>query len=438
MASFTDLVAGRIQQRRQEFLAGLSPEPQDSLESELKAGVQTLWHPLDPAEFSGAQIEGLSSGLAAAVDGSRAVRALNSGADWVVAQALLLGPNGVQLTAADTILLRGEIERPAVDRFAALLMRSLELDLALKFARSGPCNLLLLDGSLYADLPHLLYGLAVPGRVDLPLLVLQRYLDLFACCEERGILLLGLAKSARSTVLGRAISGGTAPTPPAGHARRQRTSAMPSNSPSADAHEGAPEADVDGPPLASCEPSQRASWPAGGPTDAEILHRWASGAGYCNPVLLGTASFGHRSKPATHDPGALAEHFVGGGQFSAAERRNILRRLPTAPAVGTFYVRLAPGDDALRVDALASAFDSGDQHLLDYAHRLLPHEAAIPLVERLLGDYGGASVYNAVLYVVDHEVRLRADTVDRIYLSVLRRQLGMHVQYDRSTRRFVR
>ena len=36
------------------------------------------------------------------------------------------------------------------------------------------------------------------------------------------------------------------------------------------------------------------------------------------------------------------------------------------------------------------------------------------------------------------EVRLHADVMDRVYLSVLRRRLGIAVQYDRSTRRFQR
>ncbi len=308
-------------------------------------------------------------------------------------------------------------------------MRSLELDLALKFAQSGAGNLLLLDGSLYADLPHLLYGLAIPGREDLPLVVLQGYLDLFACCEARGILLLGLAKSARSTVLGRAILDGAA-----GVALAHDTQAVVPATVTGDAVEGAPGADV-----AALSPAShvRDSTFAGLPTDAEILHRWTSGAGFTRPVLLGTTSFGHRRGPVMNEPASLAKQ-VTGGQLSAEERREILERLRTAPAIGTFYARLAPGDDALRVDALAGAFGRSDQHLLDFSHRVLPCEAALPLVRRLLGDYGGASVYNAALYVVDREVRLHAETVDRVYLSVLRRQLDVPVQYDRSTRRFAR
>ena len=430
MASFTDLVAGHIQQRRQEFLAGLAPEPRGTLEAVLAAGVHTMWQPLEP-DSSGMQPDGLPPGPAVAVDGSRAVRALNSGADWVIAQALLLGSDGLHLTTADTILLRGEIERPAVDRCAALLMRSLELDLALKFAQSGAGNLLLLDGSLYADLPHLLYGLAVPGREDLPLVVLRRYLDLFACCEARGILLLGLAKSARSTVLGRAILDGASGV---AVAQAHDTQAMALGPVLGDALEGAPGADV---AVLSPASHVRDSTFAGLPTDAEILHRWTSGAGFTRPVLLGTTSFGHRRGTVMTDPASLAKQ-VTGGQLSAAEQREILERLRTAPAIGTFYARLAPGEDALRVDALAGAFGRRDQHLLDFSHRVLPCEAALPLMQRLLGDYGGASVYNAALYVVDREVRLHAETVDRVYLSVLRRQLDVPVQYDRSTRRFIR
>ncbi len=117
--------------------------------------------------------------------------------------------------------------------------------------------------------------------------------------------------------------------------------------------------------------------------------------------------------------------------------QRVLERLFNAPAIGTFYVRMAPGDDALRVDALASTFGRGDLHLLGFTRTLVPYTTALPLLQHLLGEYGGFSVYHAALYVVDKEVRLHAATVDHIYLSVLRRQLAQPIQYDRSTRRFI-
>jgi hypothetical protein len=113
-------------------------------------------------------------------------------------------------------------------------------------------------------------------------------------------------------------------------------------------------------------------------------------------------------------------------------------RLLAAPAIGTFYVRLAPDEDVLRVDALAPTFGRDDLHLLEFDHTIVPYTTALPIVRYLSGEYGGPSVYNAALYVVDREVRLHSATVDRVYLSILRRQLGYPVQYDRSTRRFLR
>jgi hypothetical protein len=50
--------------------------------------------------------------------------------------------------------------------------------------------------------------------------------------------------------------------------------------------------------------------------------------------------------------------------------------------------------------------------------------------------FGGRDVYNALLYIVDKEVRLSAKAVDTVYKSVLGREMGVPIEYDRSTRRF--
>ncbi len=434
MASFIDLIAQRIHLHREEFLAGLSSEPDGEIEQLLATGIQDHWHSLVP-ENSLNKHQPLS--LIGAVDGSRAVRALNIGADWIIAQALLIGPNGLRSSAVDTHLLRGETERPAVDRCASLLMRSLELDLALKFVQNGAGNVLLLDGSLYADLPYLLYNLAIGGYEDFPFRVLERYLELFDLCQKRDILLLGIAKSTRSTVLGRSILD-------------QIISSMPSDLPKADSLQRL-EADVQGEEIIGdyTDAFQRNYSRSGSnkpwlPSDGELLHRWTKGSGLTDPVLLGSASFGHTSAQMAAALALRAKQSLYGPLSSAIQDRiqerlsPIQERLLAAPAIGTFYVRLAPGEDVLRVDALASTFGRGDLRLLEFSQALAPYTTALPIVQHLLDGYGGLSVYNAALYVVDQEVRLHAETVDHVYLSVLRRQLGYPVQYDRSTRRFIR
>lgn len=424
MASFTDLVADRIQQRLDEFKENVASAPKNDLERLLAEGARAHWHRLDRALPAGEPPA--LNGSAAAVDGSQAVRALNTGADWVIAQALLIGPGGLRLSEAETFLLRGEILRPSIDRCAGLLMRYLELGLARKYVESGAGDLLLLDGSLYADLPHLLYPLDISEYDDLPLLVLQTYLDLFERCQQQGVLLVGIAKSARSVVLGRAILDGQLVQAPIKQASADRERE--------DTMQPAPEADVISTPI-----RRRKGKPGGSglPRDSELLYRWAEGAGLTDPVLLGAASFERYTAEVLSNPASLAGRFKS-RLLSEREHQRALERLREAPAIGTLYLRPAAGDDALRVDTLAGSFDRSDLRLLDFVHDWAPHTAALPLARRLLGEYGGLNVYNAALYVVDREVRLHAETVDHVYLSVLRRFLDHPIQYDRSTRRFLR
>jgi prepilin-type processing-associated H-X9-DG protein len=429
MASFTDLVAQQILLRREEFLAGLSDTPENKVESVLAVGIQAHWHPFEPENTLSRQP---ATPLVAAVDGSRAIRALNIGADWIIAQALLIGPHGLRSSAADTLLLRGEIERPAINRYASLLMRSLELDRALEFVHSGSGNILLLDGSLYADLPYLLYTLEIGGYEDFPLRVLEKYLTLFDLCQKQEILLLGISKSARSTVLGRALLEERYDTTQP-HARQLLDASI-----SMEEDTFFRETDEE-----DQQKQNTITGMSGLPTDGEILSRWTVEAGLTDPILLGSASFHHTSAQIVANVAFQTQQSQRGQrspvQNKLSERLSPLQeKLLLAPAIGTFYVRLAPGEDILRVDALASSFGSNDLHLLAFARKSVPYTTALPIVQLLRSHYGGPSVYNAALYVVDKEVRLHAETVDHVYLPILRRQLGYPVQYDRSTRRFIR
>lgn len=419
MASFTDIIAHSIFTRRAEFLTSLSPQSHDRIEQVLSAGVRAHWHPLPNEKH-----DDMLSMRVGAVDGSRAIRSLNSGADWVIAQALLLCPDGVRFSEGDTRLLRGDIEGLEVDRYASLFMRSLELELALKFVQEGHGDLLLLDGSLYADLPYLLYRLTIEHQEDLPLKVLGQYLDLFALCQQRDVLLLGIAKSTRSKVFGHAL---LEESESALQIPQVQSDALPTNEQASDVMES----ENDSHPLPSDHGT--APWL---PSDGELLHRWTEGCGLTDPLLLGSASFGHTSARRVAQLAQRTKHLSSLQDHLPAHLSPLQQRLLAAPAIGTFYVRLAPGDDVLRVDALASAFGRADLHLLEFAQAVTEYTTALPIVHYLLGDYGGLAVYNAALYVVDQEVRLHATTVDQIYLPMLRQQLGQPIQYDRSTRRF--
>jgi hypothetical protein len=427
MASFTELIAESIRQRKADFLAKLSSEPDNETETLLAQRTQAHWHLFEPANELDAFHR---TQQVAAVDGSLAIRALSVGAYWIVAQALLIGPDGLRLSRGDTRLIRGEVERPNVDRCASLLMRSLELELALEFTRNTSDHVLLLDGSLYSDLPYLLYNLAIGGYEDLPSQVLKRYLELFDLCQQRNIFLLGVSKSARSAVFGRAL---LAESNASSFSRSMQIDTA--QSPGADVQQpdSYPEGDTQHFPQRQKKARQSMSEL---PTDGELLHRWTKGIGLTDPVLLGSDSFGRGSAPVVAILSAQNQPFAQDSRFTPIQQQ-MIEQLHHAPAIGTFYARLAPGEDVLRIDALASTYGRANVRLLDFAQAFVPHTTAYPIMHRLLREYGGLSVYNAALYVVDHEVRLRAETVDSIYLPVLRRQLNYPIQYDRSTRRFI-
>lgn len=150
-------------------------------------------------------------------------------------------------------------------------------------------------------------------------------------------------------------------------------------------------------------------------SDAEMIHRWTDGAaGVSTPVILGRHGFTGGSRDLLDDP-AIAR----------------------SPAIVSFFVRLADYDDALRVDVPAPQLGA-DVALSDLDGRVLEGgaAAAAEVVRLLMADYGGPDVYNALLYSVDREVRLKRQQVRDIYLPVVEQQLGVTIRRNRSERRF--
>jgi hypothetical protein len=148
--------------------------------------------------------------------------------------------------------------------------------------------------------------------------------------------------------------------------------------------------------------------------DSEMIYRWTERAGYSTPVILGTWGFTRGS-------------------------RELLKReeLSCAPAIVSFFVRLADFDDAVRVDLPASAVGcevclgevSGE--ILDLSRHDLR-----PILQVLAADYGGLEVYNALLYSADREVRLERQMMNEVYLKLIGRELECEIRLDRSERRF--
>lgn len=313
-----------------------------------------------------------------AVDGSRAVRHLANGAYLFVAQALIVGERTgerIEASDVDVSILPGATDAALIERSAGFLMHQLEVGLARRTIAQMPRgSILFLDGALYGQLTSL-YPWSENAEEQLPPEIFQlpdTILDHYLHLFD--------ACTQHSLIL---IS-------------LAKTS-----------HEHA-HADVWWRAKHNQDlPKERKI------SDSEAIYRWTDRrAGFSTPILFGQSSV-----------------------FRGA-RRNLLASMQNAPAIVSFFVRLADFDDALRVDVPASCLGRSDTIASVEREQLLAPQLVAPILDVLAADYGGLEVYNALLYSVDREVRLHQEKMDEVYFNLIRETLQVDLRLDRSERRF--
>lgn len=320
-----------------------------------------------------------------------------------MSHALLERADG-EVTDTEVIFRRSNLSDPILDRYSDLLLRHMELKVALDHLDDLADGILYLDGSLYAELPHLLYPLRVQTAVDLPLRILEMYLELWQRSRELNLMVVGIAKTSRGSLLSNTFLN------------------LP--------------ADSDTVPVDVDDDEMR----LGGenlPTDAEILYRWTEGAGFTTPILVGMQSFGHRKRQLLGAQSALIREYERHG-VDVDRTNDILERVLDEAAIAAWYVRFNAGEDPLRVEVPMTVLSDETSAISDFYSRILSSESARQVLGYLSASHGGLSVYNAPLYTADRKVRLRRRVVDTKYLSIVRHVVDKPVDYDRSLRRFMR
>ena len=114
----------------------------------------------------------------------------------------------------------------------------------------------------------------------------------------------------------------------------------------------------------------------------------------------------------------------------------MIRKVPLAPAIIMFHIIPETGEQPLRIDVPVNCLGMNDRILDVSPFRFADSHVIEDLISQLIADHGGRDVYNALLYVVDREVRLSPNVVDKVYKSILGSELKIPIEYDRSTRRF--
>ncbi|MBI5301147.1 MAG: DNA double-strand break repair nuclease NurA [Chloroflexi bacterium] len=389
MPNFIDQLSQQLEdpKKRTELRQTLQKDARPH-EKQLQELVAEHWHPL-PTNLAPERRPGY------AVDGSRAVRHLANGAYLLVAQALVVGEQNNAReddTEVDVRILPGATPSPFVERFAELMMHRLEATLARKKAATLPReSVMFLDGALYGQLPQLYQikhdiadseseTIAKELLNDTVEQILKAYLRLFDIRAEKKLWLVSIAKTSREST----------------HAKVWWRDAFLKKK----FTEDAPPSEV---------------------SDSEILYRWTNrAAGFSTPVLFGKRAFAKQQEAV------------------------VFEKVKDSPAIASFFIRLSDFDDALRIDVPAPCIGRGEKiaDIETDCEILLDSPAdgqhIARVIQILQADYGGLEVYNALLYSVDREVRLRQEMMDHVYLSLIQNALGadVEIRLDRSERRF--
>jgi hypothetical protein len=382
---FADEFMEEVRGKKSELMSMLSENYSNELERKLRTLLEKNWLSL-PSEKSLKARE-------FAVDGSMAHRTLVNGSDLFFARALLIGDNGrLEKKKFRFEALRALEDPDEVSRFLRLLMGYLEVKIILDNIDELADSVVLMDGSLYGRFTHYYREILVSGFEDLPLKLISSMQELFHQCKERDVLLIGISKHSRSRVLSKALLGSLG---------------------------------VDMPPRML-------------PSDMEIIYRWRRDSpGYSKPLVLGDyAVYWEIDKLLEQPESFLSQYFPNIRESEAGWGRKVLASIPETPAMVMSYILPERGDSALRLDVPVNLL--GDERKIG---NVSPFEFADPklikhVISHLLASRGGKEVYNALLYVADREVRITRDTVDTVYKSIIQKELGIPVEYERGMRRF--
>ncbi|MCW4050707.1 MAG: DNA double-strand break repair nuclease NurA [Candidatus Bathyarchaeota archaeon] len=345
--------------------------------------MQKNWHPLPEARepFNGVY----------AVDSSSASRTLSNGIEFFIIRALMMGTDNFNEPELRFEMVKGSTDYNATVNFERILRDLIEIDIILnQLEKIAEHSIVLIDGNLYGRYTHLLQELNLKGWYHLPLELIVAMQRLFDVCLTRNIIPVGISKFSKTRVFTSALKGA------AGYG-------------------------VTSPEY----------------LDVELLYRWKMGeTGYTTPLLLG--EYALEKAAQIRDPEKyLKSNF---NRLEGTLRKNwatkIIEDFPTAPAIVMFHIIPKENAQPLRVDIPSCSLGIEEKIMNGKPFKFTDPTVVEDIASQIVTDFGGRNVYNALLYVVDREVRLGVRTVDKVYRSVLGKELGVPIEYDRSSRRF--
>lgn len=311
-----------------------------------------------------------------AVDASQRTLSFSLGPYLIITQALAIGSNGYEKALVSIEPVVGSIPENQLGLLRDLLMQDLEIKLALQIVKENhPPFILLIDGSLLSRISYLLrylHSFEDENYINLAYNVLMNTLDLINA-SKNDIDLISISKSSRNTFLFQILS-------------------------------------IDNPEI-----EKNISYK---PTDSEILSIFTSEPGYTTPLLIG------------------AEMGLGHKQLEIIEKNSDLQKvLSNTQAFYTFYIRLMPRDQLLRIDFPANIVGE-KANILSVNYFWGKDINMAQILGVLRENCVNSKIYQTPLYFVDQIVRIKREPDLERYLMILKKEFPGFIELDRSQGRF--
>ncbi|MEM0377408.1 MAG: DNA double-strand break repair nuclease NurA, partial [Thermofilum sp.] len=375
-----------------------------------------------------------------AVDSSSDEIEVAGGGVILVTRAVALGANGRELRKLRVDALFPRSIRDYED-FKRLLREHLEHEVALEAVEEG-ADLVLLDGSLFGRMSHVVRELSVDGREGFLLDYVETYGQLLSRAVRKGVIIAGVSKDSRSTVLKeelllselrKRLEGC-----PTGLAEKvlelwARLRRRPSQ-----VLEEVRRLVREGLDPRIYELFEEAKSPV---PDSKLLLLMNLGPGFTAPIrlTLERVQMGVIEVALTEETrlvallDAIFEKVSDelGPRFAENVNR-VLAALRSYPAVLASYVIFSRGDDPVRVDIAVNRED-----LAASSSRFVssPPDSFIRVLRQLAFLYSGRTSYNVLLLEADKRVRATAETLD-LYHKLAMKELGELIVHSRGERRY--
>jgi hypothetical protein len=447
MPKFLDLFVNEIHKKRSRLKEKLEKGQVSTLDSEFKNLLIKNWHPLPERETTDASL--------VAVDGSRAVREYANGSRFYVVRAFGLSNTGQKSRALETEVFLSRGNEQSIRSYISQKTELVETKLALEAIPhlAGSKKLILIDGSLFGRMMHLLRDSPVEGDRALLLQYVDTYSRLLETCKSQNVLLLGVSKDSRADFV-RALlleqicqnelrSLSASLTPKEIRELKNCVEKIADN------------------PAVSFGILKRLREKYGSILDGfedilteyvhsrpdfQLILNFASEPGYCTPVeLAATKDFQRDLKIMAKNPESFVRRRFKKALVENRHREDeflqyatdVINRLLKFPTVVSFHLLFDNRDTPLRMDVPSWALTSENQLSTLKENRFVKDEKGS--LEELIGilkaNYAGLLDYNVWLKRVDEEVKLHLKDVDTIYERVLEKELGLTLIHTRGYRR---